>query len=193
MGKVKMIFAVGKDGEFCLDGGLPWGNNNVVGDLEHFANYTKNSVVIMGSGTWYSLPYKLAGRINIVLKPREAREITWLPMNGGHGHTQWPDGVFDCPLHEVIDQVKVGYPDKDIVIIGGRRVLLEASKLVDEAAITVVFGDMPEGCGKVNYSDILNNLVDRGIHQYSKTVFDQGFIRYPNGDRGCRIITYRKN
>jgi dihydrofolate reductase len=65
---LSMVVAMAHGGAIGLRGALPWGD--IKEDMERFRAVTKGHAVIMGRGTWLSLPPKfrpLPGRRNMVL------------------------------------------------------------------------------------------------------------------------------
>jgi dihydrofolate reductase len=78
------IWAQSVDGMIGRDGTLPW---HVPEDLAHFRRVTGGDAVIMGRGTWDSLPERfrpLPGRDNIVLS-RALGEVPGAVVVGGIG------------------------------------------------------------------------------------------------------------
>lgn len=68
MAKLSAIVAVSQDNIIGVDGKLPW--PRAQRDMDHFREKTTNGVVIMGRGTWESLPEAvrpLPNRVNIVV------------------------------------------------------------------------------------------------------------------------------
>lgn len=62
---INMIWAQSKDGTIGKDGRIPW---DLPDDLKMFRRLTLNKTVVMGRGTWESLPVKpLPERNNVVL------------------------------------------------------------------------------------------------------------------------------
>jgi dihydrofolate reductase len=64
---VSMIWAEAKDRVIGADGGIPW---RIPGEQAEFKRRTTGSIVVMGRGTWDSLPPRfrpLPGRRNVVL------------------------------------------------------------------------------------------------------------------------------
>ena len=51
---MQAIYAVGDNGAFGLEGGLPWGHN--AKDLEHFKDKTLGKTLLCGKHTYNSLP-----------------------------------------------------------------------------------------------------------------------------------------
>ena len=51
---MQAIYAVGDNGSFGLEGGLPWGHN--AKDLEHFKAKTLGKILLCGKHTYDSLP-----------------------------------------------------------------------------------------------------------------------------------------
>ena len=65
--KLQMIVAICNGNGIGANNGLLW---NIPEDLKHFANKTKNSIVIMGRKTYFSIPLEkrpLKNRLNIVV------------------------------------------------------------------------------------------------------------------------------
>lgn len=135
--KVKAIFATGLEGQFGKQGGLITGDKPLHGDGQHFRNYTKEQVIVMGRKTWESLPFKLQNRISVVISSKEVQ-----PLNGKLPEMTYR--VIDNDLSTVIDNLKYMYPDKDIIFIGGARLIEEVLPLCDEVSYTVCVGDYPD-------------------------------------------------
>lgn len=133
MAKVKLVFAVGfqqKDEyPFGYEQGLPWGHCRE--DLQNFKRVTKDSVLIMGAQTFRSLPGKLPGRLHVVLSDSGSQLVT---KNGDR-----PDMVINGgSLSNALCALKETYPDKDISVIGGKRMIEEVLtySLADEVHLT---------------------------------------------------------
>ena len=116
---IKMIFATTLGGHFGLsDGSLPW--KHMKGDMQHFFSYTKGCILIMGRGTWDSLPEpKLPGRVCIVVSSIQQENV----------HT-----VKD--LTSALLLARSLSVATNICIIGGRRLLLEGASHADEVSIS---------------------------------------------------------
>lgn len=158
MKSVKMIFAIGKDGLFALAGNkLPF---NSVADMQHFRNYTKGSIVLMGAKTFQSLPKRLGGRLNVVYASG-SRGMDIYAQDGSQ-----MDVFIDSDkvtLEHAINLLQKRYciesvlrnevhksvrpfcnDDASIIVIGGLEILKQAVALVDEISISVfdnVHGD----------------------------------------------------
>lgn len=123
---IKMIFAVGPNGEFGKADGLPW---DAPGDLQHFKEYTKGCTLVMSCATFASLPCKLPGRIHYVVG-----DSISLAKNGDEPDFKIPLGV---PTKRICDTIN-DYSYVDVVVIGGRKMLMDASKFCDAACITEI-------------------------------------------------------
>ena len=124
--RVKMILLQSADGVIGVDNSLPAALKSRA-DMQHFARYTRNSVVIMGRKTWESLPSNsrpLPGRVNIVVSRHT-------PPNFSGIH------FFDS-LHKAIDYGLVAMIDTPVYIIGGAELYKSALEqaLVDEVIVT---------------------------------------------------------
>lgn len=138
MSKIKAVFAIGHDAydidfAFGYEQGLPWGHCKE--DLEGFKNETADSVLIMGANTFRSLPGKLPGRVHCVLC---ASGQSLLTRNGKTADYVIHGGG----LSNAIGVMQATHPDKDICLIGGKGLLLEAinNTMIDEIIVTHVYG-----------------------------------------------------
>lgn len=137
MSKVKLVFAAGWDWKdqpnvaFGLNNALPWGH--LKEDLKSFKKNTEGTVLLMGANTFKSLPAKLKGRLHVVmcsttqgLKTRDGSPADQV-IHGGS-------------LSNAISFLQVQYPDQDISIIGGKRLILEAldQQLADEIYFNIL-------------------------------------------------------
>ncbi len=94
-----MIWAEARDRVIGADGGIPW---RIPGEQAIFKEHTTGSTVVMGRGTWDSLPRKpLPGRRNVVL----TRDRAW-----------------SAPGAEVVHEVGEVPLDSDVWIMGGESV-----------------------------------------------------------------------
>jgi dihydrofolate reductase len=122
---INAIFAIDSQGGIGKDGSLPWPYD--AEDMKWFVTNTKHQIIVMGSKTWQdpNMPTPLLKRINVVISssPIEAFPGADYVMN-----------VYD--LHHDFDLIIQDFPDKDIWIIGGARVLNSTRHLIQEAYIT---------------------------------------------------------
>lgn len=129
---IRAIYAVNKDNIFGRNGKLPWIINS---DLKRFQKITTQvpeglslkthkPIVVMGRGTWFSLPGSkrpLKDRINVVLTSDTA-----LKLQGAE-------------VHQHLDSVIEKYGEtRDIWIIGGSKVLQAYLPRVQEIRLTYV-------------------------------------------------------
>lgn len=122
-----MILATGKNNEIGQDGKLPW---RIKEDLAYFKKQTLNSVVVMGSKTFYSLPFDgFPERDNVVLSRSE-------------GHNR--DNIqFIDDIQWVLD-LELDIPDDDIWIVGGKEVYTLFKDYVDEVHWTFINESFPK-------------------------------------------------
>lgn len=122
---IGLIWAQGRNGVIGADGGLPW---HLPEDLAHFRRVTIGQPVIMGRGTWESLPdaYRpLPGRRNIVVTTTAT----------------------DLPGAEVVPTVADAMAlvaDEDAWVIGGSQLFDAIAPLADHAVVTEIDLE-PEG------------------------------------------------
>jgi dihydrofolate reductase len=122
---VSVIGAVSQNGVYGEGEKIPW---YIPEDFKHFKMLTTGNTVIMGKGTWESLPKKfrpLPGRDNFV--------ITNTPGYVAEGST-----IF-ASIEQAIDAAKTG----KVFCIGGASIWYHAMHDADEAWITVVKQDYP--------------------------------------------------
>lgn len=156
---IKMIFAVGEDGEFGLDKGLPW---DIKSDMAHFKEYTKGCDLIMSGSTFESLPFKLPGRTNAVISDREVYAI-----NGDKPDITYSKSIDLKSICENLD-------DKpDVCIIGGRDLLYKGASFVDQVSITHIHKMHYKGATHILdvEGEIYPKLIERGVslpHIFSK-------------------------
>ena len=96
-----MIWAEARDRVIGADGGIPW---RIPGEQAMFKERTMGATVVMGRGTWDSLPRKpLPGRANVVL----TRDPSWTAAGASVIHA-----VGEVP------------PDPEVWIMGGAAIYL---------------------------------------------------------------------
>lgn len=103
---INCIVAVDKNQGIGYKNSMPW--PFLKEDMNWFKKMTLNNVIIMGSNTWKSLPFRpLKNRVNVVL----SRTTNY----SGYGAA---DHTFSDPETALIF-CQTEYPDKEIFIIGG--------------------------------------------------------------------------
>ena len=109
--------AIGKDNQLLF---------SLKKDLQHFKNLTTNNVVIMGRKTYESIGKPLPNRINLVLTRENKENIDNIETFSS--------------IEDAIEYSKTNYPNKEIFIIGGGQVYLQAlnKEIVDKLYITKV-------------------------------------------------------
>ena len=118
---LEVIFACNEDGLIGQNNSIPW---KISQDLKFFKLTTENHVVIMGRKTFESLGKPLKNRINIVVSKtlRDDKK----------------DLFFVNSLKEALDFSKKFYPNKEIFVIGGKKLIEEALPIADEVYRTLV-------------------------------------------------------
>jgi dihydrofolate reductase len=122
---IKVIFATGANGEFGKNGELPW-KGMLRGDGQHFRNYTKDCILVMGNATWQSLPKKLPNRKHIVL----TRSGVVANVGG-----EQPDAIMYGSLSNVLAEAQEVFAG-DVCVIGGTGLINEALELADSISWT---------------------------------------------------------
>lgn len=128
MNKIKIVFAMGSNGEFGLNNGLPWGHNK--DDLKNFVKETKNKDMLMGTNTFISLPNKLVNRKHIVVSTKH-RDAIRCKSN------ERPDVIFGG---SVVNAIAEASKYNDIAVIGGIGIISDAIGIADEIVMTVFDG-----------------------------------------------------
>lgn len=108
----QILVACTNTGGIGKSGGIPW---NIPEDMQQFASLTREQVVIMGRGTWESLPNKpLPKRTNIVVT-KDVRISDKYPS------------VITCQsLQHALDEAKKSTPHCNVFVIGGEGLYREA-------------------------------------------------------------------
>ena len=158
---VKLIYAATEDRVIGSKGKLPW---HLPSDLKRFQQKTTGQVVVMGSGTYFSLPGKkrpLKDRLNIVLTRNPSLKL--------HGVT----------ISQSLNSVISDYNDRDIYIIGGGEVLKHAINFADEIHLTSILNKI--------VGDTVSPIIDPAVWQ----VVSQSEVMEENGIR-YRYIDYKR-
>lgn len=125
--KVNVIYAKSLNNVIGQDGKLPW---SIPEDMLHFKNTTFGSTVIMGSKTFESMDCKpLKYRTNIVVTSRPDDYANMGVLRA-------------ASLLEAIEVCKK-YWEKEVFIIGGKRLLEEGLQYADKVYETVVELELP--------------------------------------------------
>lgn len=128
---IKIVFAVGSGLEFGNNNGLPWPHNSV--DLQNFKRETTNCCLVMGEGTFKSLPKKLPGRCHVVLASVGSDPRT---KDGTRA-----DVVTGGDIEHVLAESQNTF--ETLAVIGGPSVISQAVPFADEIVMTVVDGNYP--------------------------------------------------
>lgn len=124
-GPLYAVVAMGRGNEIGLNGDMPW---HLPEDLRHFKELTLGHPVIMGRGTWMSLPRRpLPGRRNIVL----SRDSSFADEGAETVSS----------LQEAFQLLKEDLPP---FIIGGGQIYRLALPFVSRLYVTRVDADFPE-------------------------------------------------
>lgn len=128
---IKIVFAVGSGLEFGNDNGLPWPHNSV--DLQNFKQETTRCCLIMGEGTFKSLPTKLPTRAHVVLAPVGSDPRT---KDGKRA-----DIITGGDIEHVLAEFQNTF--ETLAVIGGPSVISQTVPFADEIVMTVVDGNYP--------------------------------------------------
>lgn len=119
--KVSLVAAVARGGVIGRGGTIPW---RIPEDMERFRALTMEHPVVMGRGTWDSLPDRfrpLPGRRNIVV----SRNATW--------HADGADRAASLD-----DALRLTGGEPLVFVVGGAELYAEALPLADELLLTEI-------------------------------------------------------
>ena len=146
-------------------------------DLKHFMNITKNNIVVMGKGTWNSLPKKpLKNRHNIILSysgiDKLKKEIS---------DNKYTDTVVINGFKDLLVYLKSYDRLKKIFYIGGETVYKEAMQndLIDAMYITEKKSDIEPTVDKYfNYSANTEYSIDSISEPKREDGYEYVFKKY---------------
>lgn len=137
---------------------------HIPADLKRFAQLTDGAVVIMGLGTWNSLPGKqrpLKNRTNIVLTTNTSMKLP------------------GATIYHSLNSAIADHNDRDIWIIGGGKVLKQSMKIAEEIRLTSILNNLNGDC----YSPEINE--SEWLEVSRSEILSSGNLRY-------RYIDYRR-
>ena len=157
----------GRVGAMGVNGGMPW---RLSPDLRYFKAMTISCPVIMGRGTWDSMPEKfrpLPGRENIVVSrnpdfnPDGAKSFTSIEEAICYAR-KW---IEDNPI-EHVDSLDLPKDGSAIWIIGGGAIFKEVieSKIVDAAYVTQIDTRVEAD----TFAPNIQRLVDDGLWKVAR-------------------------
>jgi len=131
---IKAILATGINGEIGKDNSLLW---HLPKDLAYFKKVTLGKSAIMGSKTFFSLPFKLGlpNRENYVLSSK-LNGVVW--SNEGYLDFVTKNGLEELKINMIGD---TGFY---LFVIGGASIYSELEQFVEEWHITTVEHSYPE-------------------------------------------------
>jgi dihydrofolate reductase len=121
------VFAVDDKGGIGRDGTIPWPHNSE--DMQWFKHATTNSIVVMGRSSWDSpdMIKPLPGRINVVVTTRFLDRSDIEQFRGD--------------VCEGIQRLYEKYPGRNLFVIGGANVLIQALPALECVYVTRIPGD----------------------------------------------------
>jgi dihydrofolate reductase len=162
---IKVAFATGMNGEFGLNGGLPW-NRMFKVDMDSFMEFTDKCMLVMGVKTFQSLPKKLRGLRHIVISTHTGSDL----IRCKNGDT--PDSIARATdVRQFLRGLSETY---DVCVIGGKSLIEEALPIADKVLHTVVFKKFKHD----DVEDLLDMQCDVSISpmhvQYSQVHIESG-------------------
>ncbi len=133
---LSIILATGLDDSLGKDNKLLW---NIPEDMKFFKETTMNKIVVMGSKTFESLPFKngLPSRDNIVITSKAS------------GLQNTTSLFFYDDIEEVLELDRE-LMDEEIFIIGGASIYEQFKEYTDRVYWTLVYEKFPEADTKFN-------------------------------------------
>jgi dihydrofolate reductase len=121
------MFAIDDCGGMGFDGSMPWPRNKE--DMLWFKKNTDRQIVVMGRKTWDSkdMPIPLPNRVNVLVTNDFIERDDIMQLKGD--------------VCEGLLSVQNTYPDKDVFVIGGPNVLMQAIPVLEKAYITRIPGE----------------------------------------------------
>ncbi len=129
--RLSAILAMSPEGDIGLDGKLPWGK--LPRDMRRFRDFTArpDTICVVGRATWHGLP-RLAERRFIVLSRKYAGST--LPQGDSPAILS-----VAASLSSAVTYAE-RFGAREIMVIGGRQVYMEALPHLDRILLTVVHG-----------------------------------------------------
>lgn len=150
---LSIIVAVDKDGGFGKKGKIPWFFPE---DLKHFQTTTKGGVCIMGRRTYTDMVEMIQSK-----RADDDKEIVGPILKGRESYVVTSNKDFDCPgatavsgIHQAI-QCLTKEDNREVFVIGGERMYLEALAFTQTIYMTVV-KEKSYGCDKFFPIRVLN-------------------------------------
>ncbi|GAA2186978.1 MULTISPECIES: dihydrofolate reductase [Leucobacter] len=163
-----MIWAEARGGAIGRDGEMPW---RLPEDAAFFKEQTLGAPVIMGRGTWESLPARfrpLPGRENFV--------VTSTASYDAPGATVVPS------LESVLDELaRDSGPHDRVWIMGGGQLYRAGMPFADELVVTRIGLDVPDADTFAPEIGPEWTLVDPGTPETSRTGLEYRFERWRMG------------
>jgi dihydrofolate reductase len=139
------MFAVDDNSGVGNNGGMPWPPNKE--DFKWFRETTLNHIVVMGKTTWNSpdMPKPLPKRTNVVI----ANNCTEI---------KHADVVFSGNVPDALKLLTLQYLDKDVFVIGGVNILLQAKPVLEKLYITRIPG-IYDADTQINLENFLEGFI----------------------------------
>lgn len=186
---MKLVFALGVPSDFKehqtyifgIDGGLPWPHHKQ--DMKNFKEETSATMVVMGSKTFESLPYRLPCRTNVVISRDHGDGARIKAKDGSLPDVLWSDPIMAYDYSG----------RRDIVVIGGLALLHQCSFFATEVVVSFVYMDKTtdEILDSAKHTtvtatrDYFEEMIE-GMHMSELREW-----RKDNGDRDLRMERYK--
>lgn len=141
------LFAIDDGNGIGIDGRLPWPHNK--DDMKWFKSTTENQIVVMGRNTWNSvdMPKPLPNRLNILITNNFIDQPYVEQVRG------------DIP--EALRMLQQMNKKKDIFVIGGANILIQARPVLEQLLITKIPGEYQSDV-KLDLETFLDGFVNDG-------------------------------
>lgn len=142
--KIYQVVAMSENRVIGKDGGIPW---DIPHDMKRFKEITTGHAVVMGRGTFESLPSPLNRRFNVVLTSRESVENGDFKISRADGIISWDKGARVTLESNVADSIRL-CRDKgfdEIYVIGGESIYEQTLPYADVVRATHVHRHVEDG------------------------------------------------
>lgn len=129
---IQAIVATDINGGIGIDNKLPWPHNKP--DMKNFSQLTKETIVVMGSNTWKSLPDLLKNRYNVVLSTKDIEDLTNRKGNVPH---EVINGNSVQDIYQQLEMISTKTNCSVVSIIGGKKVYEQLIDIIDTIHYTV--------------------------------------------------------
>jgi dihydrofolate reductase len=143
--KLIAIAAVSTDGTIGVDNEIPW---RIPEDFKHFRNTTINNTLLVGYVTYLTLPKKAFENRNYIILNKDQENDLIIENNGDYK-------LYFCNDISILEKLT---DINEIYVAGGSSIYQFLIDYCDEAIITWVYKEFPNGNRKFPIEKIFSNF-----------------------------------